>query len=85
MVIIMNMINANCSKLQIVIFFSFSIFLCHYPHMTEENRNGQNRQSQDSSNVEDSESQDPAVEGLTEATKGNKLSPNVILFILHIY
>lgn len=70
--------------MQIVLFFSLSLFLYNCPHTTEENRNGQNRQSQDSSNVEDSQSQDPAVEGLSEATKGNKPPPNVILSLLII-
>ncbi len=65
-------------------FFFFSIFLCHCLHITEENRNGLNRQSQDSSNVEDSQSQDPAVEGLSDSTKGNKPPPNVIQFINYI-
>uniref|UniRef100_A0A8C1QBG0 Dynein heavy chain 10, axonemal-like n=1 Tax=Cyprinus carpio TaxID=7962 RepID=A0A8C1QBG0_CYPCA len=49
----------------------------------DQNRNGQNRQSQDSSNVEDSQSQDPAVEGLSEATKGNKPPPNIEVQVVY--
>ncbi|XP_052412947.1 dynein axonemal heavy chain 10 [Carassius gibelio] len=49
----------------------------------DKNRNDQNRQIQDSSNIEDSQSQDPAVEGLSEATKGNRPPPNIEVQVVY--